>query len=57
MVKVLDGEPRFHLWVRPAPPRGESVRAWVYDGVEDQRRHPLVKGPDLEWLSGVRAEA
>ncbi|MGQ4515378.1 aminotransferase class IV [Streptomyces sp. DW26H14] len=53
---VLDGEPVFYLWLRPAPPRAETVRAWVYDG-DDRRGHPLVKGPDLDWLADVRSAA
>jgi branched-subunit amino acid aminotransferase/4-amino-4-deoxychorismate lyase len=53
---VPDGAPAFHLWVRPAPPRGESARVWVYDGA-DRRRQPSVKGPDLDWLLELRATA
>lgn len=53
---LRDGEPGFHLWLRPAPARGATVRAWVYDGV-DRRRHPAVKGPDLDWLTEVRSAA
>ncbi|MFE9611262.1 aminotransferase class IV [Streptomyces sp. NPDC006012] len=53
---VLDGEPTFQLWLRPAPARGASVRVWVYDGA-DRRRHPSAKGPDLDWLTEVRSAA
>jgi branched-subunit amino acid aminotransferase/4-amino-4-deoxychorismate lyase len=53
---VLDHEPVFQLWLRPAPARGATVRVWVYDGV-DGRRHPTVKGPDLDWLAQVRSAA
>ncbi|MFJ6616318.1 aminotransferase class IV [Kitasatospora sp. NPDC091335] len=53
---LLDGEPGFHLWLRPAPVRGEAVRLWAYDG-PDRRRRPAVKGPDLDWLADVRAAA
>ncbi|AYN38641.1 hypothetical protein D9753_06610 [Streptomyces dangxiongensis] len=51
-----DGEPAFHLWLRTAPPRGATVRVWVHDGA-DRRRHPSVKGPDLDWLTQVRSAA
>ncbi|MEV5385836.1 aminotransferase class IV [Streptomyces sp. NPDC052721] len=53
---LLDGEPSFHLWLRPAPPRAAAVRVWIHDGA-DERRHPSVKGPDLDWLADVRAAA
>jgi branched-subunit amino acid aminotransferase/4-amino-4-deoxychorismate lyase len=53
---IAPGGPRFHLWLRPAPPRGETVRVRVHEGA-DRRRHPSVKGPDLAWLADVRAAA
>ncbi|MET8767146.1 aminotransferase class IV [Streptomyces sp. NPDC004658] len=53
---VLDGAPGFHLWLRAAPPRAATVRVWIHDGA-DGRRHPSVKGPDLDWLAGVRSAA
>ncbi|MFF9090833.1 aminotransferase class IV [Streptomyces sp. NPDC014991] len=53
---VRDGGPAFHLRLRAAPPRGAAVRVWVHDGA-DQRRHPSVKGPDLDWLAQVRSAA
>lgn len=53
---IADGEPGFHLWLRPAPPRGATVRVWAYDG-PDRRLHPSVKGPDLDWLGDVRSAA
>jgi branched-subunit amino acid aminotransferase/4-amino-4-deoxychorismate lyase len=53
---VLDGEPVFQLWLRPAPPRTGSVRLRVHDG-PDLRRHPTVKGPDLPWLAEARSAA
>jgi branched-subunit amino acid aminotransferase/4-amino-4-deoxychorismate lyase len=49
-----DGELRFA--VRPAPPREPDVVAWVFDG-PDPRRAPRRKGPDLERLGALRAEA
>jgi branched-subunit amino acid aminotransferase/4-amino-4-deoxychorismate lyase len=49
-----DGELR--LAVRPAPPREPEVVAWVFDGA-DPRRAPRRKGPDLERLGALRAEA
>lgn len=53
---VVDGEPRFQLWLRPAPPRGEAVRLWIAPG-PDRRRCPAVKGPDLELLTDLRRSA
>jgi branched-subunit amino acid aminotransferase/4-amino-4-deoxychorismate lyase len=53
---VVDGEPNFHLWLRPAPPRAATVRVRVHDG-PDRRRCPSVKGPDLPWLAAVRSTA
>jgi branched-subunit amino acid aminotransferase/4-amino-4-deoxychorismate lyase len=44
------------LAVRPAPPREPAVVAWVSDR-EDPRRAPRRKGPDLDRLGAVRAEA
>jgi branched-subunit amino acid aminotransferase/4-amino-4-deoxychorismate lyase len=44
------------LAVRPAPPREPTVVAWVSDG-PDPRREPRRKGPDLERLGALRAEA
>ena len=49
-----DGELR--LAIRPAPPREPGVVAWVADG-PDPRRAPRRKGPDLERLGALRAEA
>jgi branched-subunit amino acid aminotransferase/4-amino-4-deoxychorismate lyase len=42
--------------VRPAPARAPEVVAWVFDG-PDPRRAPRRKGPDLERLGALRAEA
>jgi branched-subunit amino acid aminotransferase/4-amino-4-deoxychorismate lyase len=53
---IEDGEPVFHLWVRPAPARGSGLRAWVYHG-PDERRQPRIKGPDLDWITRVRGAA
>jgi branched-subunit amino acid aminotransferase/4-amino-4-deoxychorismate lyase len=49
-----DGEAR--VAVRPAPPRAPDVVAWVAGG-PDPRRAPRRKGPDLERLGALRAEA
>ncbi|GAA3682920.1 aminotransferase class IV [Lentzea roselyniae] len=48
--------PSLRLRIRPAPPRGEHVRVWVPDA-PDPRRSPARKGPDLEALGRLRAEA
>ncbi|HEX2102365.1 MAG TPA: aminotransferase class IV [Solirubrobacteraceae bacterium] len=48
-----DGELR--LAVRPAPARQPTVAAWVSD--RDPREAPARKGPDLERLGALRAEA
>ncbi|MEC3979034.1 aminotransferase class IV [Amycolatopsis sp. H20-H5] len=53
---IVDDEPNFHLWLRPAPLRTSTIRLRVHHG-PDQRRHPSVKGPDLCWLAGVRSAA
>jgi branched-subunit amino acid aminotransferase/4-amino-4-deoxychorismate lyase len=42
--------------VRPAPARAPEVVAWVFEG-PDPRRAPRRKGPDLERLGALRAEA
>jgi branched-subunit amino acid aminotransferase/4-amino-4-deoxychorismate lyase len=44
------------LAVRPAPPRQPEVVARVFDG-PDPRRAPRRKGPDLERLGALRADA
>ena len=49
-----DGELR--LAVRPAPPRQPEVVACLVDG-PDPRRAPRRKGPDLERLGALRADA
>jgi branched-subunit amino acid aminotransferase/4-amino-4-deoxychorismate lyase len=49
-----DGELR--LAVRPAPAREPTVSAWVSDR-PDPRTAPRRKGPDLERLGGLRADA
>jgi branched-subunit amino acid aminotransferase/4-amino-4-deoxychorismate lyase len=49
-----DGVP--HVAMRPAPPREPEVVTWVFDG-PDPRRTPRRKGPDLERLGALRAEA
>ncbi|MBV9013605.1 MAG: aminotransferase class IV [Pseudonocardiales bacterium] len=47
------GEPHFQLWVRPAPPRGKTVRLWISDK-PDLRHRPTVKGTDLNYLLELR---
>jgi branched-subunit amino acid aminotransferase/4-amino-4-deoxychorismate lyase len=44
------------LAVRPAPARRATVSAWIFDG-PDPRVAPERKGPDLERLGELRAEA
>lgn len=45
----------FAIWIRPAPARSDTVRAAVAG--PDARTHPMVKGPDLPYLAGLRAAA
>lgn len=47
---------RLRLWLRPAPPRTATVRLWTAPH-PDRRRHPAVKGPDLDHLAALRAAA
>jgi branched-subunit amino acid aminotransferase/4-amino-4-deoxychorismate lyase len=51
---LADGE--VSLAVRPAPPRESEVVAWLLPP-GDPRRFPRRKGPDLERLGRLRAEA
>lgn len=44
------------FWLRPAPPRGASVRLW-FPPHPDPRRHPRLKGPDHVALAALREEA
>jgi branched-subunit amino acid aminotransferase/4-amino-4-deoxychorismate lyase len=55
-VELAGDPPSLRLQIRPAPPRGEHVRVWVPDA-PDHRRSPARKGPDLEALGRLRAEA
>jgi branched-subunit amino acid aminotransferase/4-amino-4-deoxychorismate lyase len=56
--------PRFELatdgtlsvQLRPAPPQGGRIRVVAHDG-PDPRTTPLVKGPDLEALGDLKAQA
>ncbi|MEU9119853.1 aminotransferase class IV [Streptomyces sp. NPDC048506] len=48
--------PRLGLRVRPAPARTTEVRVWV-PGRPDPRSVPHRKGPDLDLLGALRAEA
>ena len=50
------GAPRLEFRLRPAPPLGRSVRLWISDE-PDARKHPAVKGPDLDWLAARHAAA
>lgn len=50
------GDPRLRLRIRPAPPRGHSVRLWISPS-PDGRTNPAVKGPDLDWLAARRQAA
>jgi len=52
-----EGVARLQLWVRPAPARAAAgVRLWAPPGA-DQRAWPHVKGPDLDYLNQLRADA
>nr|AKC92624.1 putative aminotransferase type IV [Amycolatopsis sp. SANK 60206] len=51
-----EGNPQLFLWLRPAPPRGETVRLWVSPS-PDGRARPRVKGPDLTSLAQLRDAA
>jgi branched-subunit amino acid aminotransferase/4-amino-4-deoxychorismate lyase len=53
---IFDETPRLRLWLRPAPPRGSTVRLWIVPE-PDQRLNPTVKGPDLAHLAGLRETA
>ncbi|MQY06462.1 aminotransferase class IV [Actinomadura macrotermitis] len=56
-VELADTDPPvLALRLRPAPPRGETIGVWVPD-TPDPRRHPRRKGPDLDVLGDLRAEA
>ena len=54
--RVTDEAPRLALQVRPAPPQGGRIRVAVHEG-PDPRTNPRVKGPDLELLGALKAEA
>jgi branched-subunit amino acid aminotransferase/4-amino-4-deoxychorismate lyase len=53
---LASGIPRFQLWIRPAPPRGRTVRLWL-PPAPDARTCPQIKGPDLDWLARQREAA
>lgn len=60
-VELVEGAPSrtvntLRLRVRPAPARGSTVILWDPQ-VPDARVHPQIKGPDLEQLGVLRAEA
>lgn len=48
--------PCLQLWIRPAPPRGETVRLWA-PPEPDRRTRPAIKGPDLAYLARLRQAA
>ncbi|KND28699.1 aminotransferase class IV [Streptomyces acidiscabies] len=47
---------RLRMWLRPAPVRTATVRLWTPAG-PDRRRFADVKGPDLDHLAALRADA
>lgn len=51
-----DGGARLVARIRPAPPRTSEATVWVAPA-GDPRRHPHRKGPDLDRLGKLRAEA
>jgi branched-subunit amino acid aminotransferase/4-amino-4-deoxychorismate lyase len=53
---MVNGTPRLQLWLRPAPPRADSIRLWI-PPEPDQRTFPQIKGPDLPYLSALRDAA
>jgi branched-subunit amino acid aminotransferase/4-amino-4-deoxychorismate lyase len=53
---LVNCEPQLRLWLRPAPPRGRTVRLWVAPE-PDRRLHPTVKGLDLTYLIRLRQTA
>ncbi|GAB2835185.1 aminotransferase class IV [Lentzea nigeriaca] len=55
-VELVGDPPSLRLRIRPAPARGEHVRVWVPDA-PDRRLRPHCKGPDLQSLTRLRAEA
>jgi branched-subunit amino acid aminotransferase/4-amino-4-deoxychorismate lyase len=56
-VELTAAAPRqLRLRIRPRPALASQVRIWPSDG-HDERRFPRRKGPDLPWLSSVRARA
>jgi branched-subunit amino acid aminotransferase/4-amino-4-deoxychorismate lyase len=56
-VELSAGAPgRLRLRIRPAPPRSETLRAWIWRG-SDLRTAPRQKGPDLMRLAEVRRQA
>jgi hypothetical protein len=46
----------YRLWLRLAPPPSSSVTLWA-PSTPDPRRRPTIKGPDLETLADLRAQA
>jgi branched-subunit amino acid aminotransferase/4-amino-4-deoxychorismate lyase len=52
-----EGVMQLQLWIRPAPARaGPGIGLWV-PPCADQRAWPSVKGPDLDYLNRLRADA
>jgi branched-subunit amino acid aminotransferase/4-amino-4-deoxychorismate lyase len=52
----LDAGGKLSVQLRPAPPQGGRIRVVVHDG-PDPRTQPLVKGPDLDALGELKAQA
>ncbi|MEV8375037.1 aminotransferase class IV [Kribbella sp. NPDC056861] len=52
----LDAEGKLSVQLRPAPPQGGRIRVVLHDG-PDPRTQPLVKGPDLDALGELKAQA
>ncbi len=49
------GQPVFQCRIRPVPMIGETVKLMVCDA-EDFRKAPRHKGPDIQWLNGLRRQ-
>lgn len=56
LVEPAPGSFSLRLWLRPAPQLSSTLRMRVSPG-PDRRIHPTRKGPDLELLARLRAEA
>ncbi|MCQ4082789.1 aminotransferase class IV [Streptomyces sp. RB6PN25] len=56
LVEPAQGSFSLRLWLRPAPEPGSALRMWASPR-PDRRLHPTRKGPDLDLLATLRAEA